>query len=57
VIRLVKVYLREFVDSMRATWSELRAERNWLGLGVLVVLMPLIFVSAIFAALADIGPE
>jgi hypothetical protein len=59
VIRLVREYCAEFRDTMRATWLELRAERNWFGLGVLVLLMPIIFVSTLLAAVGDrlTGPE
>lgn len=57
MIQKFKRYWHDFSDSTAAAWRELREEHNWLGLALLALLMPMILLSAILAALADIGPE
>jgi hypothetical protein len=57
VIRHLRIYWGEFRASVGDCCRELREDRHWLGLALLVVLTPLLFVSAILAALTDIGPE
>lgn len=53
----MRKYWREFTGGMSEALGELRADRNWLGYGLLVICTPLLFVATILAFLGDIGPE
>lgn len=53
----LREYWGEFVAGCRDSYRELSADRNWLGIGILTICLPLLFVAAVLAALGDIGPD
>ena len=52
----MKDYLRSFGDDTRAWLAELAGERNFVGLVVIVVFLPVIFVCDVIVHLVDHGP-
>lgn len=51
------IYLRQFGAELAGHLRELRAERNWFGIGLLLLCTPLLFVATVLVDLSEIGPE
>jgi hypothetical protein len=45
--------MREFWDGFRDAVAELRRERQWVGLGAVVIFLPLLFVAYFLAVVTD----
>lgn len=52
----MRAYLRSFRDDTRAWLHELEIDRNYVGVGLVVVFLPLIFLADLVAHLVDVGP-
>ncbi len=57
MIQRLREYWAEFAAGVATAWRELREERNYLGLAVLLVCLPLLAVASVLAWLGDIGPD
>ena len=53
----MRAYLRDFWAEVRELLRELAADRNYLGVGLVVLCLPLIFVSDLIVQACNVGPE
>lgn len=53
----MRAYLRDFAGDMRDWRRELVSERNYLGLGLVALFLPVIFLADLIVHLVDVGPE